>query len=94
LHLQTILSKAQLIQVVYEIGIGTKWIQVPKLLFRIYGFEQDKIYSIYIKEGRWFRDDNSDKKNYILNETAVGELGIREPVVGQVFARQAKIQGK
>ena len=52
------------------------------------------LFNLQLKEGRWFRDDNSDKKNYILNETAVRELGIREPVVGQVFARTGEDTGQ
>jgi len=52
------------------------------------------IFNLQLKEGRWFRDDNSDKKNYILNETAVKELGIRQPVIGQVFARSGEDTGQ
>jgi len=43
---------------------------------------------IKIKEGRWFRDDIADKKNAILNETAVKLTGLREPVIGQRFVHQ------
>ncbi len=49
--------------------------------------EAKSIFNFQIKEGRWFSDDNSDKKNYILNETAVKELGIQAPVIGKLFAR-------
>jgi len=41
-----------------------------------------------IKEGRWFREDIADKKNAILNETAVKLTGLREPVIGQRFVHQ------
>ncbi len=38
-------------------------------------------------EGRWFSaSDISDRKNFILNETAVRELKIHQPVIGQRFS--------
>lgn len=49
--------------------------------------ETKNIFNLQLKEGIWFRQDNADKKNYILNETAVRELGLRQPVIGQLFAR-------
>ena len=37
--------------------------------------------------GRWFRTgDPSDVNNYVLNETAVNELHIRQPVIGARFS--------
>jgi len=56
--------------------------------------ETRNIFNLQLKEGRWFRDDYSDKKNYILNETAVEELGIQKPVIGQVFARSGGDTGQ
>jgi ABC-type antimicrobial peptide transport system permease subunit len=56
--------------------------------------ETKNIFNLQLKEGRWFRDDYSDKKNYILNETAVKELGIQKPVIGQVFARNGGDTGQ
>lgn len=45
--------------------------------------------SLEIKEGRWFlTGSDADKNNSILNETAVNELGIRKPVIGQRFISQ------
>jgi len=52
------------------------------------------IFNLPLKDGRWFRDDNSDKKNYILNETAVKELGIQQPAIGQIFARSGGDTGQ
>lgn len=52
------------------------------------------IFNLQIVEGRWFREDKSDKKNYILNETAVNKFGIRRPVVGQTFARRGQDTGR
>ncbi|MEO6820321.1 MAG: FtsX-like permease family protein, partial [Ginsengibacter sp.] len=52
------------------------------------------IFNLQIKKGRWFGNDNADKKNYILNETAIRELGISEPVIGQVFARSGGDTGQ
>ncbi len=46
----------------------------------------NKIFKLQLKEGRWFREnDPGDRKNYILNETAVRELNLREPCTGQFF---------
>ena len=56
--------------------------------------ETQNIFNLKLKKGRWFRYDNSDKKNYILNETAVRELGIQQPVIGQIFARKGEDTGE
>ncbi|MDQ2721600.1 MAG: ABC transporter permease [Bacteroidota bacterium] len=56
--------------------------------------ETKNIFNLQLKKGRWFRDDNSDKKNYILNETAVMQLGIRQPVIGQLFAKSGGDTGQ
>jgi putative ABC transport system permease protein len=41
---------------------------------------------IQMKEGRWFMKGNeADKNNVVLNETAVTELKIHQPVIGQRF---------
>ncbi len=52
------------------------------------------IFNLPLKEGRWFRDDNSDKKNFILNETAVKEFGIKEPVIGKLFIKRGENTGQ
>ncbi len=48
--------------------------------------DMDSIMHFKMMEGRWF-DKNSaaDKKNVVLNETAVRRFGLREPVVGKRF---------
>lgn len=47
------------------------------------------ILNLQLKEGRWFLNDNAaDKHNSILNETAVREFGIQEPVIGKRFTSQ------
>ena len=56
--------------------------------------ETKNIFNLQLTEGRWFRNDNSDKKNYILNETAINELGIRQPVIGRLFARNGGDTGQ
>jgi hypothetical protein len=38
-----------------------------------------------LAQGHWFRADKSDDHNVVLNETAVKELNIHKPVLGQVF---------
>jgi ABC-type antimicrobial peptide transport system permease subunit len=46
----------------------------------------DKVLNLTIKEGRWFMPNSTnDENNFILNETAIGELGIRQPAIGQRF---------
>ena len=46
----------------------------------------NKLFKLELKEGSWFQDGNiPDKKSYILNETAVAELGLKKPYVGQFF---------
>ncbi len=45
-----------------------------------------KTMRLEMAQGRWFREgDKVDEQNYILNETAVRELQIHQPVVGQYF---------
>jgi putative ABC transport system permease protein len=56
--------------------------------------EAKSIFNFQMKEGRWFNNDHSDKKNYILNETAVKELGIQPPVIGKLFARNGGDTGQ
>lgn len=56
--------------------------------------EAKSIFNFQMKEGRWFNNDNSDRKNYVLNETAVMELGIRPSVIGQLFARNGGDTGQ
>jgi hypothetical protein len=56
--------------------------------------EAKNIFNFQMKEGRWFSDDISDRKNYILNETAAKELGIHSPVIGQLFARNGGDTGR
>ena len=58
------------------------------------GPEGKDIFNLQVKEGRWFEDGNRDRKNFILNETAVKELGIREPVIGQPFAKRGEDTGQ
>jgi putative ABC transport system permease protein len=51
------------------------------------GPEGKDIFNFEIKEGRWFEGGDLDRKNFVLNQTAVKDLGIREPVIGKLFAR-------
>ncbi len=45
-----------------------------------------KVFGLDMKEGRWYNSDlPGDARNFILNETAVKELHIHKPVVGQRF---------
>ncbi len=58
------------------------------------GPEGKDIFNLQVKEGRWFDAGMRDKKNFVLNETAVRDLGIHEPVVGQVFAKKGGDTGQ
>ncbi len=44
-----------------------------------------KTLGLKLSDGRWFREGNADKGNVILNETAIRELNIRKPYIGQRF---------
>jgi putative ABC transport system permease protein len=45
-----------------------------------------KTMQLEMKEGRWFiKGNESDKNNVVLNETAVEQLNIPKPVIGQRF---------
>lgn len=49
-----------------------------------------KMFHLELKEGRWFRDhDKGDEKVFVLNETAVSELNIHQPVIGQRFIHES-----
>jgi ABC-type antimicrobial peptide transport system permease subunit len=48
-----------------------------------------KMLNLEMKEGRWYQADNkADEHNSILNETAVREFTIHQPVIGQRFVSQ------
>lgn len=44
-----------------------------------------RVLHISMKEGRWFNGEESDTRNILLNETAVEQLHIQKPVIGQRF---------
>jgi len=44
-----------------------------------------RLMHIRVKEGRWFNTEKSDMHNVLLNETAVRQLNIEKPVIGQRF---------
>ncbi len=49
--------------------------------------QYSKVFELQMKEGRWYYpNDKGDLKNYILNETAVKTLHLRQPVIGQWFS--------
>lgn len=46
--------------------------------------------NLQVKEGRWFLPNNqAERHNVILNETAVAEFGLKEPIAGQYFVSQS-----
>jgi len=50
-----------------------------------------KTLQLQMKEGRWFQQgDLADKNNVVLNETAINELHIHQPYIGQRFKWKGK----
>ncbi len=46
----------------------------------------NKLFKLELKEGRWFQENNlNDRHNYILNETAVAELGLKKTIYRPVL---------
>lgn len=46
-----------------------------------------QMFGLEMKEGRWLKDRNqADQHSYVLNETAIKELGIHKPYIGQRFS--------
>lgn len=56
--------------------------------------EAGKIFDVQLVKGRWFNNDLSDRKNFIINETAVAALGIKQPVIGEVFGKVGEDTGQ
>lgn len=56
--------------------------------------EAKSIFNFHMKEGRWFSKDHADRKNYVLNETAVRTLGLHPPYTGQLFGRNGGDTGQ
>jgi len=56
--------------------------------------EARSIFNFQMKEGRWFSKDHSDKKNYVLNETAAKAFGLQAPYTGQLFGRNGGDTGQ
>ncbi len=53
--------------------------------------DYQKTMGLKMKEGRWFQPDNEmDKNNVVLNETAVRELNIHLPAIGRRFTFQGR----
>ncbi len=58
----------------------------PNLRVMAIDTDYGQLLGMKLTEGRWFSDDNAaDETNVILNETAIRELNIHEPYVGQRF---------
>jgi ABC-type antimicrobial peptide transport system permease subunit len=43
------------------------------------------VFELQLTEGHWFNEGEADMQNVILNETAIRELKIHEPYIGQRF---------
>ena len=53
-----------------------------------------EIFNLQMKEGRWFSNNGEDRKNFVLNETAVKKFGLQAPVVGKYFAKNGEDTGR
>ncbi|MES2274780.1 MAG: ABC transporter permease [Bacteroidota bacterium] len=51
-----------------------------------------KVFKPQIVDGRWFTDAKGDEDNWVVNEAAVKELGLKQPVIGKFF-RNNNING-
>lgn len=65
----------------------------PSFVPTIFQLSADEDYpallGLKLHSGRWFdKNSSSDRHNFILNETAINELGIHQPVLGQRFVFQ------
>jgi len=46
-----------------------------------------KTHGLTLMQGRWFDSDNTaDRKNVVVNESAIRELNIAAPYIGQRFS--------
>ncbi len=57
----------------------------PKIAQLSADAEFQKTMQLQMKEGHWFDDNTSAKPGFILNETAVKDFKLKEPVIGQSF---------
>ena len=63
----------------------------PKIKQLSIDADYQKTMELRLREGRWFRPgDEADKNNVVLNETAIKELNIHQPVIGQRFDFKGK----
>jgi ABC-type antimicrobial peptide transport system permease subunit len=55
--------------------------------FEPMGTDEDflHVFELQLIDGRWFNSGEADNNNYVLNETAIRELQIEEPYIGQQF---------
>ncbi|MBX3255483.1 MAG: ABC transporter permease [Chitinophagaceae bacterium] len=77
----------------FSISNGIDWDGKPDKFnpqYISYAVDADfnNIMHLQLSEGRWFdKNINNDKLNTVLNETAVKQFGIKEPVVGKRFKK-------
>ncbi|MEO7046799.1 MAG: ABC transporter permease, partial [Ferruginibacter sp.] len=75
----------------YTIANGVDWDGKggnfePEYISYAVDADMDSIMHFKIIQGRWFNKKNStDKKNVVLNETAVRLFGLKKPVIGKRF---------
>ncbi|MFT3978914.1 MAG: ABC transporter permease [Ferruginibacter sp.] len=57
----------------------------PKISFFDADINLKTLLNLKVVQGSWFKEGTGNKNDCILNETAVRELNIRQPVIGQRF---------
>ena len=67
---------------------------VPELRIMAVDADYAQLFGLKLADGRWFSADNAaDETNVILNQTAIRELNIRKPYIGQRFTLMGGIKG-
>ena len=47
----------------------------------------NKVLNLQLVQGRWFKNGNTnDEHNFVINQEAINQLGLKQPVVGQHFS--------
>ena len=66
----------------------------PKLRIMAVDADYRQLLGLKLADGRWFSEDNAtDETNVILNQTAIRELNILDPYIGQRFTLMGGLKG-
>ena len=66
----------------------------PKLHYMYVDADYGQLLGLKMVDGRWFNEDNTaDETSFILNQTAIRQLNIHEPYIGQRFTFMGGVKG-